>query len=123
MTRYNASKGNVKLAEVLEYGQANDTQVLEVLKAFNEFRNGYYKLCGISDYDWWKWMNQGYSFDKIMESQWKKLDEIDFVSVMETMAIALAGTYVRFEEFVNGVEEAYNQGCGYRGIVEKENDK
>ena len=122
MSRHNMDKGVVKLAEVLDYGQANDTQALEVLKAFNEFRNGYYKLCGISDFSWWEWMNQGTSFDRIMESQWKKLDEIDFMCVMETMAIALAGTYVRFDEFVKGVEDSYNRGCGYRGIEEGESE-
>lgn len=120
MNGYNSGKSKTKLADVLDYGQADDRDALEVLQAFQQFTDGYYRLCSISDVEWWEWMNQSTMFNEIMEEQWDKLNKIDFMSIIGKMEIALAGAYVRFSPFVDGVTEAFENGCGFRGNYDQE---
>lgn len=114
-------KGNVLLADVLEYGQGYDDDITELFKAFKMFRDGYYALINYGD-DWWEVFNQGKDFDEIMEEQWKQIEDIDFMNLIEKMAVAMAGTYVRFDRFVDGVVDAYEQGNGFRH-KEQENEQ
>ena len=52
-----------------------------------------------------------------MKEQWEKFESIDFMNLVEKMSVAIAGTYVRFDEFVDGVVDAYNNGKGLRHSV------
>lgn len=106
-------KGNVKLADVLDYGQGHDDVIVELLKNFQKFRDGYYGLINYGD-DWWECFNQTTWFDRTMQEQWGKIKEVDLMETIDTMAMAMAGTYVRFDKFVDGVVDAFEQGSGYR---------
>lgn len=102
-----------ELKEVIDWGQGYDDTIIELLKAFKKFRDGYYGLINYGG-DWWKEFNQGVDFNEIMKEQWRKIDANDFMNCIEKMAVAIAGTYVRFNEFVDGVIEAYDSGKGLR---------
>ena len=41
-----------KVSDILDYGQGYDDTILELLKAFNQFKDGYYSLINYGD-DWW----------------------------------------------------------------------
>ena len=110
---HNNKNGNVKLSEILEYGQGYDDVIVELFKNFQKFRDGYYGLINYGD-DWWKNFNQSTWFDKTMQEQWKQIEDIDFMTVIDTMAMAMAGEYVNFDKFVNGVIDAYENGGGFR---------
>ena len=110
---YQSEKGNVKLAEVLDYGQGYDDVIAELFENFKKFRDGYFGLINYGD-DWWKAFNQSTWFDEAMQEEWDKIEEIDFSATIEKMAMAMAGSYVRFEKFADGVKDAYEQGCGFR---------
>ena len=113
----NNRKGGVLLADVIDWGQGYDDTIVELLQAFQKFRDGYYELINYGD-DWWENFNQGRDFDEIMKEQWEKFESVDFMNLVEKMAVAIAGTYVRFDEFANGVVDAYNNGNGLRHKVE-----
>lgn len=110
---HNNDLGNVKLSQVLEYGQGYDDVIVELFKSFKQFMEGYFGLINYGD-DWWQNFNQGVEFDEVMKEQWKKIESIDFMKTIDTMAMAMAGTYVDFYKFVNGVIDAYEQGGGFR---------
>lgn len=109
-------KGGVLLADVIDWGQGYDDTIIELLQAFKKFRDGYYELINYGD-DWWEIFNQGRDFDEIMKEQWEKFESVDFMNLVEKMAVAIAGTYVRFDEFADGVVDAYNNGNGLRHKV------
>lgn len=102
-----------ELKDVIDWGQGYDDTIVELLKAFKQFRDGYYGLINYGD-NWWKEFNQGVDFNEIMKSQWDLIDAHDFMNCIEKMRVAIAGTYVRFNEFVDGVVEAYDSGEGLR---------
>ena len=106
-------KGDVLLADVIDWGQGYDDDIIELLQAFKKFRDGYYELINFGD-DWWDRFNQGRDFDEIMKEQWDNVESIDFMNCVEKMAVAIAGTYVRFDKFVDGTIDAYNKGNGLR---------
>ena len=101
------------LEDVIEWGQGYDDTIMELLENFKKFRDGYYGLINYGD-DWWKQFNQNVEFDKIMRANWETLEEVDIMGRLESMAIAIAGTYVSFDDFVDGVQECYEQGWGLR---------
>ena len=109
-------KGETLLSDVIDWGQGYDDTIMELLQEFQKFRDGYYGLINYGD-DWWKNFNQGRDFDEIMKEQWEKFESIDFMNLVEKMSVAIAGTYVRFDEFVDGVVDAYNNGKGLRHSV------
>lgn len=102
-----------KVVDVLEYGQGDDGNIAEIFKAFKKFRDGYYELTNWGD-DWWKVLNQDTMFDEMMAEQWKEIEKIDFMSVIEKMAKALVGTYVRFDCFAETVILASEEGKGFQ---------
>lgn len=102
---------DTKVREILEYGQGQDDAIAEVFKEFNNFRNGYYGLINYGD-EWWEVLNQDCVFDEMMKEQWKEIEQIDFMSVIEKMAKALAGTYVNFSAFADVVVKASADGHG-----------
>lgn len=106
-------KGDVLLADVIDWGQGYDDSIIELLQAFQKFRDGYYSLVDYGD-DWWKVFNQGTDFDKAIKREWDKVESIDMMLIMETIANNMAGTYVRFDKFVDGVVDAYDNGNGLR---------
>lgn len=106
-------KGNVPLADVIDWGQGYDDTIMELLQAFKKFRDGYYGLINYGD-NWWDMFNQGTEFEEMMKEQWQKLEKIDIMDIIEKMAIAIAGTYVKFDDFVDGVVDAYDNGNGLR---------
>lgn len=110
-------KENVLLADVIDWGQGYDDSIIELLQAFQKFRDGYYGLINYGD-DWWEMFNQGRDFDEIMKEQWTEFESIDFMNLVEKMTVAIAGTYVRFDNFVDGVVDAYNNGNGLRHEVQ-----
>lgn len=101
-----------EVKDIIEWGQGYDDTILELLKAFQKFRKGYYELVTWDD-DWWTLFNQGYEFDLIMKEAWRKIDE-HMMESLETMAIVIAGGYVNFNKLVESVEEAYENGSGFR---------
>lgn len=103
----------VTLSDVIDWGQGYDDTIIELLKDFRKFRDGYYGLINHGD-NWWKEFNQGTDFDEIMKQQWNLIDANDFMNCIEKMAVAIAGTYVQFDKFVDGVIEAYDSGKGFR---------
>lgn len=115
-------KGDVLLSDVIDWGQGYDDNIIELLQAFKKFRDGYYELINYGD-DWWKTFNQGVYFDEIMKEQWDKVESINFMNCVEKMAVSIAGTYVRFDEFVDGVVDAYNKGNGLRHDIEPQTEK
>lgn len=97
-----------KVSDILDYGQGYDDTILELLKAFNQFKDGYYSLINYGD-EWWKNFNQSTMFDDMMSEAWNKLEGKNF-NLMENitkMSIAITGAYVKFDKFVEGVERAY----------------
>lgn len=106
-------KGETLLSDVIDWGQGYDDTIMELLQEFQKFRDGYYGLINYGD-NWWKNFNQGRDFDEIMKEQWEKFESIDFMNLVEKMAVAIAGTYVRFDKFVDGVVDSYNNGNGLR---------
>lgn len=102
-----------KVIDVLEYGQGDDGNIAEIFKAFKQFRDGYYELVNWGD-DWWKVFNQDTMFDEMMAEQWNEIEKIDFMSVIEKMAKAMIGTYVRFDSFAETVILASEAGKGYQ---------
>ena len=107
-------KGDVRLADVIDWGQGYDDDIMELFKAFKKFRDGYYELINYDD-DWWRLFNQGTDFDEIMEEAWKEIDDkYRFMTNIEKMAVAMAGTYVRFNKYVDAVLDAYEKGNGLR---------
>lgn len=106
-------KGNVPLANVIEWGQGYDDTVVELLQSLKKFRDGYYELINYGD-DWWRNFNQGVEFNEIMQEQWGKIEKIDFMTILDKMAIATAGAYIDFDKFVDGVLDAYENGNGFR---------
>lgn len=102
-----------KVVDVLEYGQGDDGEIAEIFKAFKQFRDGYYELTNWGD-EWWKVLNQDTMFDEMMAEQWKEIEKIDFMSVIEKMAKALVGTYVRFDFFAETVILASEEGKGFQ---------
>lgn len=109
-----------EVKDIIEWGQGYDDTILELLKAFKKFRDGYFGLINYDD-DWWTLFNQGYEFNIIMKDAWKKIDEYMMESI-ETMAIAIAGGYVNFNKLVESVEEAYENGSGFRHKEDQEDD-
>lgn len=97
------------LEDVIDWGQGNDDHCTEIIEAFNKFRDGYYDLCSFSDSDWWEFMNQDTAFNNLMKREWDKLEFINFMEIMERMAIILSGGYTRYNKFAEGVKECYKQ--------------
>ena len=110
------------LEDVIEWGQGYDDTIMELLENFKKFRDGYYGLINIDD-DWWKHFNQNVEFDKIMRANWETLEEVDIMGCLESMAIAIAGAYVTFDDFADGVKKCYEQGWGLRHHNEKGDNK
>ena len=111
-----------KVVDVLEYGQGDDGEIAEIFKAFKQFRDGYYELTNWGE-DWWKVLNQDTMFDEMMAEQWKEIEKIDFMSVIEKMTKALVGTYVRFDFFAETVILASEEGKGFQPNREKRNEE
>lgn len=107
-----------EVKDIINWGQGYDDTILEILKGFKKFRDGYYDLVNWGD-DWWSHFNQGTDFDQIMKDAWSRVDE-DLMDVIETMTIAITGAYVDFNRMLEGVEEAYENGSGYRHKEEKD---
>lgn len=101
------------LEDVIDWGQGYDDTIMELMDNFKKFRDGYYGLINYGD-DWWKSFNQNSSFDTIMKAQWDTLEDADIMGCMETMAIAIAGAYTKFDKFADGVQKCYEQGKGLR---------
>lgn len=111
-----------EVKDIINWNQGYDDTILEVMKGFKKFRDGYYELVNWGD-DWWKHFNQGSDFDEIMKEAWEKIDGCDrlFESI-DIMAMAITGAYVDFNKMFEGVEEAYNNGFGYRHKKEGEEE-
>lgn len=101
------------LEDVIDWGQGYDDTIMELLENFKKFRDGYYGLINYGD-SWWENFNQGKDFDEIMKEQWEEFEKVDFMNLVEKMAVAIAGTYVRFDKFADGVKKCYEQGKGLR---------
>ena len=101
------------LEDVIDWGQGYDDTIMELIENFQKFRDGYYGLINYGD-DWWENFNQGVEFDKIMKAQWETIEDVDIMGCLEAMAMAIAGNYVRFDDFADGVKKCYEQGCGLR---------
>lgn len=101
------------LEDVIDWGQGYDDTIMELLENFKKFRDGYYGLINYGD-EWWENFNQGTDFDEIMKEQWEEFEKVDFMNIVEKMAVAIAGTYVRFDKFADGVKKCYEQGNGFR---------
>lgn len=114
-----AADKETTLADVISWGQAYDDEAIEVIKSFKKFYDGFNELCNIGD--WWELMNQGSPFDDVVKEQWKKLEDIDVMMILDTIAMALAGTYVRFDKFTEGCINAFENGHGFRHKETKEN--
>lgn len=110
-----------KVVDVLDYGQGYDNEIAEVFKAFKMFRDGYYGLVGFGE-NWWEVFNQGTEFDEIMGEHWEKIKSEQLMLYIETMAIAMAGTYIRFDEFAETVILASEEGKGFRKEVERKEE-
>ena len=104
---------DTKVVDILEYGQGYDDEIAEIFEAFNKFRDGYYELTNYGD-DWWKVFNQDTMFDEMMQTQWSEIEKIDLMAVIEKMAKAMVGTYVRFGMFAKVVIDADKNKMGYR---------
>lgn len=102
------------LETAIDWGQGYDDDCVEIIEAFNNFRNGYYALCAFSDDNWWEFMNQSTCFNELMQREWDKLEAMDFMSIMERMSIILAGGYIDYKDFADGVKTCFEQGCGLR---------
>ena len=108
------SREEVRLSEVLNYGQGYDDEIVSTLKCFKQFRDAYYGLIDCGD-NWWDCFNAGVEFDEIMKESWELIDdEHKFMTAIDKMAIAMAGAYVSFDKFVDGVDIAYENGGGFR---------
>lgn len=101
------------LEDIIDWGQGYDDTIMELLESFQKFRDGYYGLINYGN-NWWENFNQGRDFDEIMKEQWKEFEKVDFMNIVEKMAVAIAGTYVKFDSFANGVKTCYEQGNGLR---------
>ena len=101
------------LEDVIDWGQGYDDTIMELIDSFQKFRDGYYGLINYGD-DWWENFNQGVDFNEIMKEQWEEFEKVDFMNLVEKMAVAIAGTYVRFDNFADGVKKCYEQGKGLR---------
>ena len=113
-------QGNVLLSDVIDWGQGVDEDIMEVLRFFKQFHDAYYELINYGD--WWDVFNQGVVFDETMKKEWEKIESIDFMSRLDTMAMAIVGNYVRFDKFAEGCFDAYEKGNGLRHKPEdKEN--
>lgn len=99
----------MKVEDIIDWGQGNDEQCTEIIEAFHKFYDGYFSLCAFSDDNWWEFMNQSVDFNSLMKTEWDKLEEIDFMGIMERMSIILSGGYIRFNRFAEGVKEAYEE--------------
>lgn len=111
-----------KVKDIINWGQGYDDTILEILKGFKNFQDGYFQLINWGD-DWWTHFNQGYEFDAIMKKAWDKVNKNDeLFEVIEIMSIAITGAYVDFNKMVEGVEEAYKNGLGFRHSEEKDNE-
>ena len=111
---------DTKVVDILEYGQGYDDEIAEIFEAFNKFRDGYYELVNYGD-EWWKVFNQDTMFDEMMASQWSEIEKIDMMEVIEKMAKAMVGTYVRFGAFAKVVIDADKNKMGFRH-EEKQNE-
>jgi hypothetical protein len=101
------------LEDVIDWGQGYDDTIMELIENFQKFREGYYGLINYGD-DWWENFNQGVEFGKTMKAQWETLEDVDIMGCLEVMAMAIAGNYVRFDDFADGVKKCYEQGWGFR---------
>ena len=111
---------DTKVVDILEYGQGYDDEIAKLFEAFNKFRDGYYELTNYGD-DWWKVFNQDTMFDEMMQTQWSEIEKIDMMEVIEKMAKAMVGTYVRFGAFAKVVIDADKNKMGFRH-EEKQNE-
>ena len=102
------------LEDIIDWGQGYDDDCTEIIEAFNKFRDGYYSLCAFSNDNWWEFMNQSTDFNELMKAEWDKLEDIDFMGIMERMAIILSGGYILYHKFAEGVKKCYEQGNGLR---------
>lgn len=109
-----------EVKDIINWGQGYDDTILDLLRGFKKFRDGYFQLINWDD-DWWTHFNQGLEFDEIMKEAWGKIDE-DLMDSIETMAIAITGAYVNFNKMLEGVEEAYENGSGYRHKEDEDNE-
>lgn len=107
-----------EVKDIINWGQGYDDTILELLKGFKKFKDGYYDLINWDD-EWWLHFNQGRDFDQIMKKAWERVDD-ELMEAIETMTIAITGAYVNFDKMVEGVEEAYENGSGYRHKEEDE---
>ncbi|MBR2700608.1 MAG: hypothetical protein IKE77_00805 [Erysipelotrichaceae bacterium] len=112
---------DTKVVDILEYGQGYDDEIAKIFEAFNKFRDGYYELTNYGD-DWWKVFNQNTMFDEMMQTQWSEIEKIDMSGVIEKMAKAMIGTYVRFDMFAKVVIDADKNKMGFRH-EEKQNEQ
>ena len=111
---------DTKVVDILEYGQGYDDEIAKLFEAFNKFRDGYYELTNYGD-EWWKVFNQDTMFDEMMQTQWSEIEKIDMMEVIEKMAKAMVGTYVKFGAFAKVVIDADKNKMGFR-YEEKQNE-
>ena len=91
-----------RLEKAIDYGQGNDEAITEIFKSFKAFRDGYYGLLNYGE-DWWEVFNQGQAFDETMREAWEEIESMDIMESLEVMAMAMAGSYVNFNRFAEGV--------------------
>lgn len=103
------------IGELLDYGQGDDTAITEILDGFNKLCEGFYQLVNYGD-EWWKVLNQNIVTDTLIEEAWRYLfpSTGDTIEKLDQIEIALAGSYIKFDKFVEACKEAYKNGGGYR---------
>lgn len=110
-----------KLSDVLDFGQADDDRVNEIVQAFFMIYNGYYRLTLINE-EWWKGMNQDVFFVSQIKEQWERVNQAVFEDVLNKIANALVGGYVKKERFVEALQKLSDMSIGYRPGRNVDND-
>lgn len=98
------------LADSIEYGQGDDADILEMLRSYQKFREGYYELMNIEPF--WEVMNQSKTFNEEMQKAWDSMG--DLMSCLDKMDMLLAGSYINFSKFIDGLSKSFDQGNGFR---------
>ena len=109
------------LSSVLEFGQCDDDDVLELFNGLKMMSDGFYKLINHGD-EWWDAMNQDVWFNEAMKNEWNKVDWDEVETAIEMMSKLMIGTYVRLNKFVDGLNTIEQIGLGYRPQRKKKSD-
>lgn len=100
------------LADILDFGQAYDDDVLNVFRGICGMMLGFYTLTGMSE-QWWDAMNQDVFYSNAVEAEWNRVDWETFQDVIERVYKLTAGTYTRSNHTLDALEQLNKNGKGF----------